>query len=87
MIASVRFWRAIRACLPNTPAGRSLHAKLDAEPRQARKRHMPWPVDLTPAEDRLVRSLMDDPPTPYVAFVVQHHRLDALTKTRPTYAY
>lgn len=80
MIASVRFWRAIRAHLPDTDVGNALFIRLRHEPRQARKRHMPWSVPLDPAEQALVDDLMAHPPTDYLAFCVQHHAVDVLAK-------
>lgn len=78
LIASVRFWRAIRPHLPDTDEGNALYVRLRHEPREARKRHMPWKVPLTPDEEAMVHALMAHPPTPYVAFCVQHHADDAL---------
>ena len=84
VIASIRFWRAIREHIPDDPAWDDLCVRLRHEPPQARKRHMPWRLDLSPAEGAMLRDVMEHPPTPYVAFVVQHHRRDALAKERTT---
>lgn len=77
-VASVRFWRAIHPHLPDTDGGDRLWIRLRHEPRIARKRHMSWPVELDEEEYAALRSVMDHPPTPYVAFCVEHHREDAL---------
>lgn len=82
MTASVRFWRAIRANLPETEAGDRLWLRLRHEPPQARKRHMPWAVDLDADEEATVRALMTNPPNTYLAFIVRHNATDPLVKTR-----
>lgn len=80
MIASIRFWRAIRNELPDSDAGASLWAKLEREPPEGRKRHLPWKVDLSAAERAVVDALMWRPPTPYLAFLVGHHLRDTLAR-------